>query len=491
MKKLLRKQIGYILILLMFVMQGMSVSAQERGSAYNGSAIALHTELELRVKEAMQQGENKVMIDDLHIPCDDARYQVDYLNSISPYLSELQDFKVPYYDADEPYYAYITYRNPMTVSETEEYFTETDRAINEIRTVVKKGQSDADKALLLHDYLVLEYEYDTRAGTAALPAQSYNSGGLLHYKTGVCQSYAGLYMYILNQFDIECTLVSSDKMGHMWNYVKIDGVYYHTDVTWDDPTPDITGRAEHANFLLSDTESQAAGHHDWDANGIVCAGSYPDAYWKDATSAVYTDGTDRYFIRGMQLIKNGAEGEVCLYQFDRWHLYGTDTAYSEFNGSGLILWDQMLYFNTEDHVMAIRLGTDHADPTAVYALPNDVDGYIYGIRRQGQTLEMSIRKNLSEAAERVTCESIVFTKDERTFTTGTDGDVNEDSVTDIKDFMRMQKYLKDVIGAWDMAQDSDLSGDGKVDGEDLSALAEILCAVSLPRMQDLFGLGIF
>ena len=35
---------------------------------------------------------------------------------------------------------------------------------------------------------------------------------------------------------IESDLVLSDALNHAWNKVYIDGVAYHVDVTWDDPT---------------------------------------------------------------------------------------------------------------------------------------------------------------------------------------------------------------------------------------------------------------
>ena len=41
-------------------------------------------------------------------------------------------------------------------------------------------------------------------------------------------------------------------MNHIWNLIKIDGKWYHVDVTWDDPIMDKPGRVKHDNFLRSD-----------------------------------------------------------------------------------------------------------------------------------------------------------------------------------------------------------------------------------------------
>ncbi len=66
-------------------------------------------------------------------------------------------------------------------------------------------------------------------------------GGLV---TGiaVCEGYGKACQYLFNQVGIESTLAtgvgqpagSSTPENHAWNFVKINGKYYYTDVTWDD-----------------------------------------------------------------------------------------------------------------------------------------------------------------------------------------------------------------------------------------------------------------
>ena len=56
--------------------------------------------------------------------------------------------------------------------------------------------TDEQKALVIHDYLVLHAEYD-------LNYKNYTSYGVLMDGRGVCQSYALAYMYILNHLGIE------------------------------------------------------------------------------------------------------------------------------------------------------------------------------------------------------------------------------------------------------------------------------------------------
>ena len=45
----------------------------------------------------------------------------------------------------------------------------------------------------------------------------------------------------------------SDQLaGHDWNIVRIDGVYYHLDVTWNASVPDKAGYVRHKCFNISD-----------------------------------------------------------------------------------------------------------------------------------------------------------------------------------------------------------------------------------------------
>ena len=48
----------------------------------------------------------------------------------------------------------------------------------------------------------------------------------------VCAGYAKALQYLLNLCGIECTYVTSET--HAWNLIKLEGEYYHIDVTWGD-----------------------------------------------------------------------------------------------------------------------------------------------------------------------------------------------------------------------------------------------------------------
>ncbi len=124
---------------------------------------------------------------------------------------------------------------------------------------------EAAIALYLHDALADRYAYDTRAAEAASAggdsppnADAYR---LFRDGVGICQAYALAYMALCRAAGLEACFVSSPSMNHAWNHVRLDGVWYHVDVTKDDP---ITAPGEevvtHTRLLRSDAGMLSMGY---------------------------------------------------------------------------------------------------------------------------------------------------------------------------------------------------------------------------------------
>lgn len=132
-----------------------------------------------------------------------------------------------------------------------------------ISTEIKPGMSAYQKQLAIHDYIVLNCQYDT--ATAASRDSSnkdpFSAYGALINGLAVCQGYAEAAQVLLTMTGIECYRLNSDD--HSWNLVKIEGGYYHMDVTWDDPTPDTPGKVRYDYFNLTDAQMLKYASHDW------------------------------------------------------------------------------------------------------------------------------------------------------------------------------------------------------------------------------------
>ena len=130
--------------------------------------------------------------------------------------------------------------------------------------------SDADKVRAINDYVTahVEYDYDLyEADTASdeelaegvtdsgvsVGAAITNSGG--HSAAGaftnglaVCDGYAGMFQALATQAGLESLVVlgNTDRGGHAWNVVKVDGRWKIVDTTWNDSA------AEPNQYLLVD-----------------------------------------------------------------------------------------------------------------------------------------------------------------------------------------------------------------------------------------------
>ena len=91
--------------------------------------------------------------------------------------------------------------------------------------------TDYDKAKIIFDTLVKEVDYVSGS------EENQNIISVFVNKKSVCQGYAKAFQYMLAKVGVEATLVKgrAENESHVWNLVKLDGEYYHFDVTWGDP----------------------------------------------------------------------------------------------------------------------------------------------------------------------------------------------------------------------------------------------------------------
>lgn len=115
---------------------------------------------------------------------------------------------------------------------------EEDNAIAQIYTLadtVTAGcTSDYEKVKAVHDWIInrTSYDYDNYlAGT--IPSLCYSPVGVIEYCSAVCQGYAETFEAFMDVLGIPCYMVTSSN--HAWNRVKVGGIWYSIDTTWDDP----------------------------------------------------------------------------------------------------------------------------------------------------------------------------------------------------------------------------------------------------------------
>ncbi len=178
-------------------------------------------------------------------------------------------------------------------------YNQVEEKLDEIIAMVDEDWSDLKKILFIHDYLVNSISYDYKNFTAGtLDDAQFSLYGALIENNAVCEGYSKSFMVLMERLGYDCMLVSSSSMSHMWNLIKLNGNWYHMDVTWDDPIMtgadrDIPGYVKHTHFLLSDSKMiNERKHNGWNADAPRCTSTTYDN-WKYADSSstfIYMNG---------------------------------------------------------------------------------------------------------------------------------------------------------------------------------------------------------
>ena len=153
-----------------------------------------------------------------------------------------------------------------------------------VRSAVAECNSKTDgseyaKALWLHDWLLDQLEYDKTLKWSS--AESALTRGL-----GTCQSYESAYAKLLTAAGIENSETRDTYDGHTWNAMKLDGLWYQTDCTWDDSSDNwYSFDQRHLYFGLTD-ELMAIAHP-----------GHSKIYTTDTYKTRSTSLADNYFVR--------------------------------------------------------------------------------------------------------------------------------------------------------------------------------------------------
>ncbi|MCR5450426.1 MAG: Ig-like domain-containing protein [Solobacterium sp.] len=268
--------------------EGSMLYSREEASAFAGGFTypidENFDELTDRLTAAALIRDGELDVRDLGIPASEAGNVFQYLINNNPQLfyvkGQIGFFSNPTTGMVTTYA--LQYDN-YTSSDIDAFHAK----VSEILSGIDNSWNDEQKALYLHDVLVINNTYDETYSKS----NAYNA---LVEGTSVCQGYSLAYKYLLNQAGIACDIISSDELVHAWNAVTLNGMTYYVDVTFDDPTGTYRMYCSHENFLLSRDEMIEAGHDsdDWvNTRGDVvfdtlALESYPGAYWSECKTRI-------------------------------------------------------------------------------------------------------------------------------------------------------------------------------------------------------------
>ncbi|MCC8168750.1 MAG: ABC transporter substrate-binding protein [Clostridiales bacterium] len=363
----------------------------ESSSTLNSSSAAERREwLEETMIEALLSFEETVDVSGYGITQEDmAVAAVNVINGDYRFCYVSSEFSYSYSRATG-IVAKIYFTYTATGDEAISMLAELEAAIEEVADGADSSWSDMEKALYINDYLARTCEYDTSL-------TDHTAYGALVEHCTVCEGYAKAFYAVGERLGLNCGVVVSTNLSHEWSYVQIGDSYYYIDVTWDDPTTDMLGQANHDYFLKSYSyfHSTSGGHttSDWIYSGddsdldssYFADTSYDDYFWDDITRGFdYIDGY-WYTINDRDLEAYVCDGssfeyESTLYTIsDLWYKWKSTTSYPD-GYSYIASYDGVLYYSTPSDVWAYDLDTGSSE--SVYTLSSTYasNGYIYGMR---------------------------------------------------------------------------------------------------------------
>lgn len=164
------------------------------------------------------------------------------------------------------------------------------KAVNKARQIVSglidTKMSDYEKEKLLHDYIVNNTRNDIKNYKAEkFLEDSFTAYGCLVQGVTMCQGYANGMKLLSDLAGLE-SLVMVGKAeddgkwtDHAWNLVKVDGSWYHLDVTYDDPVIEDGKKEMLVYHYFNLTDAEAGKVYRWEKGDYPACNSTRYGYY--------------------------------------------------------------------------------------------------------------------------------------------------------------------------------------------------------------------
>lgn len=190
------------------------------------------------------------------------------------------------------------------------YQAQLERAIDMVLEQTQGISDPVGRLLVLYEYLAannvynLDVALDNFTTNRHWPWSAY--GALIKGDT-VCKGLAMAYKLLIDRLDdprLQCIVVSSKAMDHVWNMVAIDGRWYHVDVNKAiNSVPTHRGISRHVCFLLSDAAAAKKGYTGWQDTMLwempVCTDTRYESGWafENVTLPIYQQDGLCYIVK--------------------------------------------------------------------------------------------------------------------------------------------------------------------------------------------------
>lgn len=460
--------------------------------SYNKDFYNANTELCNTLVQGMENLQNEIDIEKYQLSINDVKSAMRTVSETSPELFYVS--KTTYSLAIGTCVARVMPKYTYTNAQVKTMREKLDKRTTEILSKIDPDMTDFQKAVTIHDEIVLNCEYSNSPDAQYTRTSVYDCivNGYAN-----CQGYTSSMSYLLEKVGINSEIVESSQMNHIWNLAEIGGNYYHIDATFDDPTPDRYGFVSHKYFLLSDsaikTSSDISVHYGFKTNNSCTGTAYDNSYYKNLNTKFCYSNNLFYAADNSNSGKNSKKlvafnpetgyAEPVADISDKWYTNGglsywhdSFVSTDEYNGN--------IYFNLNNFVC--KYNTANGTVTQVTNKINTSNYvYIYGMKvdNDGNFLA-DVKKSPLDDANIIKLNILPENKQEKLDIgfgkVNTDllippkfllGDINEDGNLSILDVTLLQMICTNSLDAKESQKlAADYNADGQIDVNDATAL---------------------
>lgn len=452
---ILQKTSLFLAVVLIFILLPPTAVALE-ANYYDGIS---RDKVYERISTALEEQKNIIDIKDLGLSAYALSKYLSLILKNEPGLFFVER-SIKYDLDDRGLVTYITPKYNMSREEAVKAIEFCENEINKILFLLDDGMNDYDKALFLHDYICTRFSYDTML-------QYDDMYEFLKHGKGTCQGYTFTYMALLRAAGVECSFAASDTIVHIWNLVKLDGEWYHVDLTWDDAVDERLGYVEHENFLCSDTEARNRGHRDWySPDNIVCSSEKYDGIFTDYINTAFAYHDGRWYCadnaphsRSLSLFDPESGIATSLIKTDSmWNKGNTAEKYISSCISVCAL-GGLLYYNDTCNIYAYNTRT--GDKKILLSTPDGTQ--IYRIELRDGKIAYSCTDDYSNISAVQYCDPIYPER----------GDLNGDGKINGRDVSLLRIYIE--MGNTDLYKfAADVDGNSLLDDADVEGLRKMI-----------------
>lgn len=216
--------------------------------------------------------------------------------------------------------------------------------------IVSEDMTDMERARAIYEYIMYKNTYDGSVveydiEKSVKSASFYMESILIEEDSyGVCDAMSKTFSFLCNMANVKAVRVTgyagsgSQKGGHAWNKVSIDGNWYIVDCTWGDANVPVRKKsgfsykgirlesASHTYFLLTDADvasTHVAGNDEGPATSTVPYCYYARAEENGSSPSLYIQSEGAKLVEDLEniaqyIVDNASESrKIVAYGIDR------------------------------------------------------------------------------------------------------------------------------------------------------------------------------